>query len=87
MRPTHYLLVYFLTLKLTLPLDPFNITYPTAVQTSLYSQASFSKFDPSGRFVAAGCPDGSARVWDLDTKSTVRWLEGHVKAVTSVECV
>ncbi|KAK7696565.1 hypothetical protein QCA50_001223 [Cerrena zonata] len=65
--------------------NPFNITYPTAVQTSLYSQASFSKFDPSGRFVAAGCPDGSARVWDLDTKSTVRWLEGHVKAVTSVD--
>ena len=69
-------------------LDPFSSTHhPTAVQTSLYSQASFSKFDPTGRFVAAGLADGSARIWDLDTKSTVRWLEGHVKAVTSVECV
>ena len=67
--------------------DPFNITYPTAIQTSLHSGATFAKFDPSGRFVAAGRADGSARVWDLNTKSTVRWLEGHVKGVTSVECV
>ncbi|KAI0346972.1 WD40 repeat-like protein [Trametopsis cervina] len=65
--------------------NPFNITYPTAVQTSFHSGASFAKFDPSGRFVAAGRPDGSARIWDLNTKSTVRWLEGHVKGVTSVD--
>ena len=68
-------------------LDPFSITYPTAVQTSLHSQASFARFDPTGRFVAAGLPNGSARIWDLGTKSTVRWLEGHVKGVTSVEYV
>lgn len=65
--------------------DPFNITYPTAVQTSLHSGASLSRFDPSGRFVAAARPDGGARVWDLDTKSIVRYLEGHVKGVTCVE--
>ena len=57
------------------------------MQTSLQSQALFSKFDPTGRFVGAGSNDGTARVWDLDTKSTVRWLEGHVKGVTSMECV
>ncbi|TFY61031.1 hypothetical protein EVJ58_g4767 [Rhodofomes roseus] len=67
--------------------DPFTISYPTAVQTSLNSGASFAKFDPSGSYVAGGRPDGSAVVWDLDTKAPIRWLEGHVKAVTSVECV
>lgn len=65
--------------------DPFTITYPTQVQTSLHSQATLARFDPSGRFVAAGKADGSARIWDLDTKSTIRWLEGHVKGVTCVE--
>ncbi|KAH9950038.1 hypothetical protein B0H21DRAFT_20898 [Amylocystis lapponica] len=57
----------------------FNITYPTAVHTSLNSSASFARFDPSGRFVAAGRNDGSAIIWNLDTKAPVRWLEGHVK--------
>ena len=67
------------------PADPFTFTYPTQVQTSLHSQATLARFDPSGRFVAAGRADGSARIWDLDTKSTIRWLEGHVKGVTCVE--
>jgi len=67
--------------------DPFNITYPTAVQASLPSQCSLARFDRSGRFVAAGRSDGSAAIWDLETRSTVRWLEGHVKGITSVECV
>lgn len=71
----------------TLSLNPFTITYPTAVQTSLNSGASFAKFDYSGRFVAAGRPDGIAIIWDLDTRAPVRWLDGHVKAITSVECV
>lgn len=65
--------------------DPFNITHPTAVQTSLVAGASFARFDPSGRYVAAGRGDGAAAIWDLDTRSAVRWLEGHVKGVTSVE--
>ncbi|KIM83996.1 hypothetical protein PILCRDRAFT_68653, partial [Piloderma croceum F 1598] len=65
--------------------DPFTITHPTAVQTSLVAGASFARFDPSGRYVAAGRGDGSAAIWDLDTRSAVRWLEGHVKGVTSVD--
>ena len=67
--------------------DPFNITYPTAVQASLPSQCSLARFDRSGRFVAAGRSDGSAAIWDLETRAAVRWLEGHVKGITSVECV
>ena len=67
--------------------DPFNITYPTAVQASLPSQCCLARFDRSGRFVAAGRSDGSAAIWDLETRAAIRWLEGHVKGITSVECV
>jgi COMPASS component SWD1 len=70
-----------------LALDPFTSHHPTAVQTSLVAGALFARFDPSGRYVAAGRSNGSAAIWDLDTKAAVRWLEGHVKGVTSVECV
>ncbi|KAA1466074.1 WD40 repeat-like protein [Dentipellis sp. KUC8613] len=66
-------------------MNPFNITYPTAVQASLPSQASIARYDPSGRFVAAGRNDGSAAIWDLETRAAVRWLEGHVKGITSVD--
>lgn len=67
--------------------DPFTITHPTAVQTSLFSVALFARFDPTGRYIGAGRIDGSAVIWDLETRSPVRWLEGHVKAVTSIEYV
>ncbi|EIW82178.1 WD40 repeat-like protein [Coniophora puteana RWD-64-598 SS2] len=67
-------------------LNPFAVvTYPTAVQFSLYAGASIARFDPSGRYVAAGRPDGAATVWDLDTRASIRWLEGHVKGITSVD--
>ena len=68
-------------------LDPFSITHPTAVQTSLFAGASFARFDPSGRYVVAGRGDGLAAIWDLETRSAVRVLDGHVKGVTSAECV
>lgn len=66
-------------------LNPFTITHPTTIQTSLVSGASFARFDPSGKLLAAGRPDGSGVIWDLDTRSTVRWCEGHVKAVTAID--
>ncbi|KAG1902847.1 WD40-repeat-containing domain protein [Suillus fuscotomentosus] len=66
-------------------LNPFTVTHPTAVQTSLVSGASFARFDPTGKFVAAGRSDGSAAIWDLDTRAVIRWCEGHVKAVTSID--
>ncbi|KIK79997.1 hypothetical protein PAXRUDRAFT_833798 [Paxillus rubicundulus Ve08.2h10] len=66
-------------------LNPFTITHPTTVQTSLVSGASFARFDPSGKFLAAARNDGSAVIWDLDTRATIRWCEGHVKGVTAVD--
>lgn len=65
--------------------NPFTITHPSAIQTSLASGASFARFDPSGKLVAAGRPDGTGVIWDLDTRAIVRWCEGHVKGVTAVD--
>ncbi|KAL9712398.1 chromatin binding protein [Leucoagaricus gongylophorus] len=66
-------------------INPFQITHPTAIQTSLLASAHFSKFDPSGRWIAAGKQNGSVVIWDLSTRAPVRVLDGHVKSVTSVE--
>ncbi|KAH0839567.1 WD40-repeat-containing domain protein [Lanmaoa asiatica] len=66
-------------------LNPFIITHPTTVQTSLVSGASFARFDPSGQLLAAARSDGSAVIWDLDTRATIRWCEGHVKGVTAID--
>lgn len=71
---------------LNIRIDPFNDNpYPTAVQTSLPSGASFARYDPSGKYIAGGRPDGVAIIWDLETKSSIRDLDGHVKAITSIE--
>ncbi|KAI0751218.1 WD40 repeat-like protein [Daedaleopsis nitida] len=59
--------------------------YPTAIQTSLDSLATLARYDPSGRFILAGRSDGLAVLWDLDTKGPVRWLDGHVKGITSID--
>nr|GAT47739.1 predicted protein [Mycena chlorophos] len=63
----------------------FNIGHPTTVQTSLVALASFARFDPTGRYVATGRIDGSAAIWDLETRSAIRILDGHVKAVSSLD--
>ncbi|KAF5388144.1 hypothetical protein D9615_000017 [Tricholomella constricta] len=66
-------------------ISPFNITHPTAVQTSLFASALFARFDPSGRYIGVGGTSGTAAIWDLETRARIRWLEGHVKAVTSLD--
>jgi len=68
-------------------IDPLAMQYPTAVQTSLSANAIFARFDPSGRFIATAQHQGSALIWDMDSKNAIRWLEGHVKPLTSMEWV
>ncbi|KAG6333515.1 hypothetical protein ID866_5578 [Astraeus odoratus] len=65
--------------------NPFAITHPTSIQTSLVSGASFARFDPSGKLLAAGRPDGTGVIWDLDTRAPVRWCDGHVKGITAID--
>ena len=62
-------------------------SFPTTVQLSLTSQALFARYDPSGRFIAAGCYMGPVHIWDLTTKTITMTLTGHKKQVTSVESV
>ncbi|KAF9004774.1 COMPASS complex protein [Cyathus striatus] len=66
-------------------INPFGISHPTAVQTSLFASALFAKFDPTGRYIAAGRNNGSVEVWDLETRAPIRYLDGHVKAITSID--
>ncbi|KAI0772532.1 WD40 repeat-like protein [Trametes elegans] len=63
----------------------FTSPFPTAVQTSLDAVANIAKYDNTGKYVAAGRHDGLAVIWDLDTRGPVRWLEGHVKGITSID--
>ncbi|KIY45965.1 COMPASS complex protein [Fistulina hepatica ATCC 64428] len=62
-----------------------STSYPTAVRSSLGAVARFVKFDPSGRYVAAGRWDGTTSIWDVETGSCVRILDGHVKEITSAD--
>ncbi|EKM75695.1 hypothetical protein AGABI1DRAFT_122989 [Agaricus bisporus var. burnettii JB137-S8] len=66
-------------------INPFQITHPTAIQTSLLASALFAKFDPSGRWIAAGKQNGSVVIWDLETKNPVRVLDGHVRGITCID--
>ncbi|KAF4616164.1 hypothetical protein D9613_011428 [Agrocybe pediades] len=66
-------------------INPFTLSHPTAVQTSLYAGALFAKFDPSGRFIATARLNNCAEIWDLETRAPIRRLDGHVKAITSID--
>ncbi|KAF8164829.1 COMPASS complex protein [Crassisporium funariophilum] len=66
-------------------INPFTLSHPTAVQTSLFAGALFARFDPTGRFIAAARNTGSTEIWDLETRAPIRWLDGHVKAVTCID--
>jgi COMPASS component SWD1 len=61
------------------------------VDATLSSQAQCINFNPSGpyagQYLAAGGSNGLVEVWDAETKGLVRILDGHVKAVTSVQYV
>ena len=62
--------------------------YPTNISKVLPDASSnIARFDPSGRFVAAGALNGVVRVWDLETKDFIRLLRGHVDRITTLECV
>ena len=72
-------------------LDPFAQKYPESVDSTLSSQAGCVNFNPSGpyagQYLAAGGSGGLVEIWDAETKGLVRTLDGHVKAVTSVQYV
>lgn len=73
---------------LELPTDPFAQDFPENFETSIEASALCTRFNPhgtfAGHFLAVGRLDGVVAVLDFETKGIVRWLEGHVKAVTTV---
>ncbi|GAA6003210.1 hypothetical protein JCM10207_001801 [Rhodosporidiobolus poonsookiae] len=69
-------------------LNPFSTSFPENFDTSVDVAALCAKFNPkgvfAGHYLAVGRLDGVVAVLDFETKNIVRWLEGHVKAVTTV---
>ncbi|KAB5594207.1 Retinoblastoma-binding protein 5 [Ceratobasidium theobromae] len=65
-------------------LDPFGQDYPESVENTLDEYAVCARFNGTGRFIAAGRPDGKTSIWDLETKGVIQVLTGHVKTITSV---
>ncbi|PWN48279.1 WD40 repeat-like protein [Violaceomyces palustris] len=72
-------------------LNPFAHDTPDSVEATLDdAEASCARFNRgdsifSGHYLATGRTDGFVTVWDIETRSVLRWLEGHVKTVTSVD--
>ena len=68
--------------------DPFSQSFPEGLETSFDAAANSTRFNPrgvfAGHFLAVGRVDGVVAVLDFETKGIVRWLEGHVQAVTTV---
>ncbi|POY74570.1 hypothetical protein BMF94_2331, partial [Rhodotorula taiwanensis] len=67
---------------------PFSTSVPESFDSSVDAAALCARFNPrglhAGHYLAVGRLDGVVSVLDFETKEIVRWLEGHVKAVTSV---
>jgi COMPASS component SWD1 len=70
------------------PTDPFSTSVPENFDSSVDAAALCARFNPrglyAGHYIAVGRLDGVVAVIDFETKNIVRWLEGHVKAVTTV---
>lgn len=70
--------------------DPFAVQAPETVESVLDNAgATCARFNSGkglfvGHYLALGRADGVTAVCCVETKDVVRWLEGHVKGVTSV---
>ncbi|GAA6020877.1 hypothetical protein JCM11491_000017 [Sporobolomyces phaffii] len=68
--------------------SPFSTSFPENYESGLDVAGQTARFNPSGLFaghyIAIGRQDGVVLVLDFETKNVVRWLEGHVKSVTTV---
>ncbi|GAA96670.1 uncharacterized protein L969DRAFT_97026 [Mixia osmundae IAM 14324] len=68
--------------------NPFAQSFPETIDCSLDSYASIVKFNSgglfAGHFIAVGRSDGCISIIDFETKGTIKFFEGHVKAITSI---
>ena len=74
-------------------LNPFaHENFPERVDTSLDANAQCVRYNTgtsrfAGSLVAVGRTDGAVSILDGETRAYLRFLEGHVKAVTSLRYV
>ncbi|KJR43702.1 serine/threonine protein kinase [Candidatus Magnetoovum chiemensis] len=48
------------------------------------SAVTSALFDPTGLYILSGCQDGTMRLWDTETASTIREFKMHSAPITSV---
>ncbi|KAK9695469.1 chromatin binding protein, variant 2 [Basidiobolus ranarum] len=66
-------------------LDPFENNFPEIIEEVLEDGPTIiCAFNGNGSFLAGGCTDGRCLIWDFETRSITRKLEGHTKSVSSV---
>lgn len=71
-------------------LNPFTIDIPDSVSSTLSTaECSTLLFNHgssilSGQYLAVGRNDGYITIWDMETKSVLRLLAGHVRPVTGL---
>lgn len=71
-------------------LNPFaHENFPERVESSIDANAQCVRFNSgssrfAGSYLAIGRTDGCVAILDLATRAYLRFLEGHVKAVTSL---
>ncbi|EPQ32340.1 uncharacterized protein PFL1_00536 [Pseudozyma flocculosa PF-1] len=71
-------------------LNPFTQPIPDSVSATISNtDATLCRFNRgktlfSGQYLAVGQLDGQITVWDVETRSVLRVLEGHVKPITSI---
>jgi COMPASS component SWD1 len=65
--------------------DHFAFRIPKAIRASLVASAYFARFDTTGRYIATARSDSVAVVWDLDTMSHTRVLEGHMSKIVDIK--
>lgn len=71
-------------------LNPFTIDIPDSVASTIEAaECTTCVFNHGlnalhGQYLAVGRSDGYISIWDVETKSVVRVLSGHVRAVTAL---
>lgn len=73
-----------------LTVDPFARDTPEIIEGTLdNAYANCLAFNAgqglfAGNYLAVGRPDGWVSIWDLETRTILRWFNGHVNSVSSV---
>eukprot|EP01090_Pellita_catalonica_P009864 TRINITY_DN2102_c0_g3_i1.p1 TRINITY_DN2102_c0_g3~~TRINITY_DN2102_c0_g3_i1.p1 ORF type:complete len:438 (-),score=67.61 TRINITY_DN2102_c0_g3_i1:913-2226(-) len=65
-------------------LNPFENDFPEVIASYINANASVCAFNRRGTLLAVGCHDGKCVIYDFDTRSIARTLNGHARPVASI---